>query len=111
MLINVMGLVTSFLGNSHTTTANDRVLSLVIVKLVVEEGFLLLAELALRRFLATLLSDEVFQLLCSHLSDLYHLFCLSVDPIISIKLLLELNDGLISLIESASESYHDISLL
>ena len=111
MLINVMGLVTPFLGNSHTTAANDRVLSLVIVKLIVEEGFLLLAELALRRFLATLLSDEVFQLLCSHLSDFNHLFCLSVDPIISIKLLLELNDGLISLIESASESYHDVSLL
>ncbi len=111
MLINVMGLVTPFLGNSHTTTANDRVLSLVIVKLVIEEGFLLLTKLALRRFLAALLSDEVFQLLCSHLSDLYHLFCLSVDPIISIKLLLELNDGLIPLIKSASESYHDVSLL
>jgi hypothetical protein len=57
-------------------------------------------EVALGSFLATLISDEYFQLLHSHLLEVNYLLSFSVDPIVSIKLFLQLDDCFIPFIES-----------
>lgn len=54
---------------------------------------------------------ELLELFNSHIFKLYISLGLSIDAIIGFQLFLELNDGFISLIEPASQSNHDISLL
>ena len=69
------------------------------------------ANLAVGYFPATLVLDVLLELFYSHVFELDVGLCLPVDSIIGLKLLLELDDSLISFIESTSECNHDISLL
>ena len=55
-------------------------------------------ELTLWRFLATWISNEIFELAYSQLFDLYELFCFFMNAIIGIELFLKLDDCLISFV-------------
>lgn len=60
--------------------------------------------------LATIVSDELFQLFDSHAATVKGVLALSVDLIEGVKLLLQLNDGLIALIQASSKGNHDVAL-
>ena len=56
------------------------------------------------------LSDKLLELMNASLSHLNELFSVLVYPVISIKLLLQLNNGLISFIEAGCKCNHDVTL-
>lgn len=70
-----------------------------------------IVELGSRDFVSALFRNEVLQLHGPHGFGFDDLLRLSMDSIISIKFFLELDDSLVSLVESGSESDHDVSLL
>ena len=65
----------------------------------------------LRYLSATLILDELGKLFDSIVLDLHALLSVSVDAIVGFQLFLQLDDSLISLVQSASQSNHDVSLL
>jgi hypothetical protein len=69
------------------------------------------ANLAVGHLPAALVLNVLLKLLYSHIFELDVCLCLPVDSIVGLKLLLKLDDCLISLIEPTSKSNHDISLL
>ena len=69
------------------------------------------ANLTIWNLLVAVILYELLELFNSHIFKLYICLSLTIDAIIGFQLLLELNNGFISLIEPASQSNHDISLL
>ena len=65
----------------------------------------------LRHLSATLILDKLGKLLDPVVLDFHALLSVSVDTVVSFQLFLQLDDSLISLIQSASQSNHDVSLL
>lgn len=59
---------------------------------------------------ATLFSNVTFQLLNPRLLALHARFSLQSDPVVSVQLLLQLNDRFVSFIQSRSQSNHDVAL-
>lgn len=59
----------------------------------------------------TLFSYVALELLDARLLTLYAWLGLESDSIVSIKLFLKLDDGLISLVQSRGQCYHDVPLL
>lgn len=64
-----------------------------------------------RHVAATLVPDVALQLLDARLLALDARLCLKGDAVVGVQLLLQLNDGLIALIQARSQSNHDVSLL
>lgn len=81
------------------------------VQLVDCSYVLLVVELRRWRLHPALFRDEVFQLHDAHGFGFDHLLRLSVDPVIRVQLFLKLDYSLIPLVESGSESDHDVPLL
>ena len=67
--------------------------------------------LTLWHLLATIVFDKLLELLYPVIFEFNVLLCLSVDAIVGIQFLLELDDCLVSFIETACKSNHDVSLL
>ena len=65
----------------------------------------------LRHMAAALFSNEGLQLLDPRLFSLDARLCLQSNPVIRIKLLLQLNNRLISLVQTTCQGNHDVPLL
>ena len=90
------------------------ILPIVVARKVFNQVFLLAicsADLALWHLLPTIVFDERLKLLYPEVFELNVLLGLPVDPIVGIEFLLQLDDGLISFVQSASKSDHDVPLL
>jgi hypothetical protein len=60
--------------------------------------------------LTTIVLDEYLELLNSIILEFDVLFSLSIDSVICVEFLLELDDGFVSFVQSTGESNHDVSL-
>ena len=104
--------------HGHILVLTDPILMRLVFPIVIARKMLneivfltIHSDLAWRNFLSTLVLYKLLKLFNSVVLQFDVLLCLSIDSIISIKLFLELNDGLISLIQPTGKRNHDIPLL
>jgi hypothetical protein len=69
------------------------------------------ANLTIWHLSTAVILNKLLQLFNSHILKLYIRLSLSIDAVISLQLLLQLNDSFISLVEPACQCNHDVSLL